>query len=100
MLDSVFCAFLNLLFFFLSIWLFQSQYDGMLVYDCKAVDPNSGAAGIIDYSFNIQVRGRPTLSENTAEFRINPVTCIIRAQIVYDREQVDSYVVSITSSNL
>ena len=72
------------------IFPFQSQYRGMLVYDCRAHDVNSGNAGIIDYSFNVN----QSLVGATNEFRINPVTCIIRAQIVYDREQVDSYVVS------
>jgi hypothetical protein len=72
----------------------QSQYTGMLIYDCKANDLNTGQAGIVDYAFNVLVNDQPKLVQNTSEFRINPVTCIIRAEIVFDREQVFTYVVS------
>ncbi|KAK7507306.1 hypothetical protein BaRGS_00001241 [Batillaria attramentaria] len=78
-----------------SIDVLESQYLGMLVYDCKATDRNPGNAGIIDYSFNV----RQDLVQKTPEFRINPVTCIIRAEMVYDREQVESYVVTIVAKD-
>lgn len=69
----------------------QSQYLGMLVYKCKAADPNPQDAGILDYFFLI----KDQLVSATNEFRINRVTCVIRAEVVFDREAVSSYVVSL-----
>ena len=62
----------------------------MLVYDCHAKDVNRGDAGLIDYSFNM-ADGGVTRADG---FSINPITCVIRSEIVLDREAVDSYVVS------
>lgn len=73
---------------------FQSQYLGMLVYDVHAEDGDKGSNGIIDYGFYYD--GQYT--NRTPEFRMNRVTGVIRAEIVYDREAVDRYTVSVVSA--
>lgn len=62
----------------------------MLVYDVSARDLDSGVNGIVDYSFIYD--GHST--QRTPEFRINKATGVIHAEIVYDRENVNQYVVS------
>ncbi|XP_025090736.1 cadherin-87A-like isoform X2 [Pomacea canaliculata] len=76
-----------------SIDVLESQYLGMLVYKCKAADPNPQDAGILDYFFLI----KDQLVSATNEFRINRVTCVIRAEVVFDREAVSSYVLTIVA---
>ncbi|XP_070186154.1 cadherin-87A-like isoform X2 [Littorina saxatilis] len=78
-----------------SIEVLESQYRGMLVYDCQATDLNSGLAGIIDFSFNVQRNLTPT----TSQFRINPITGVITAEVVFDREQVYSYVLTVVAKD-
>ncbi|KAH9513025.1 hypothetical protein Btru_035621 [Bulinus truncatus] len=78
------------------IYVLESQYDGMLVYGAKAVDNNTGANGIVDYYF---VANRNYLVSNTSEFRINQITGVIRAEIVYDREQRDRYFLTLMAKD-
>ncbi|KAL8591922.1 hypothetical protein ACOMHN_039975 [Nucella lapillus] len=78
-----------------SITVLESQYDGMLVYDCLATDEDTGKAGIVDYYFNY----KGFLNSTTPEFRINKVTGVISATVVYDREQVPSYVLNIVAQD-
>lgn len=61
----------------------------MLVYDVSAKDVDSGDNGRVDYSFIYN--GEET--QETPEFRINRITGVISANIVYDRERVSRYVV-------
>lgn len=61
----------------------------MLVYDVEAKDSDRNDNGIIDYGF--YVNGVYTTITN--EFRINPITGVIRAEKVYDRETRDRYLV-------
>lgn len=61
----------------------------MLVYDISARDEDSGVNGVVDYSF---IYNGETL-QATPEFKINKLTGVIQAEIVYDREKVDKYVV-------
>ena len=68
----------------------QSQYEGMLVYNAKADDTNVGKSGVVDYYF----LDGDNLSSKTAEFRINRVTGVIRAEVEFDREEQDTYFVS------
>ncbi|XP_055876321.1 cadherin-87A-like [Biomphalaria glabrata] len=74
----------------------ESQYDGMLVYGAKAVDNNTGPNGIVDYFF---VVNQNELVSATPEFRINQVTGVIRAEIVYDRERRDSYFLTLMAKD-
>ena len=62
----------------------------MLVYDVEAKDSDRNDNGIVDYGF--YVNGVYTTFTN--EFRINPITGVIRAEKVYDRETRDRYLVS------
>ena len=75
------------------VFILQEQYNGMLVYDVSAKDQDFGKNGIVDYSFIYN--GEDT--QNTPEFNINRVTGVISAEIVYDRERVNRYVVGIHS---
>ena len=68
----------------------QTQYRGMLVYDVKAVDDDTGVNGILDYSFIYEGK----TANSTPEFRINSVTGVISAKVRFDRETQDRYVVS------
>lgn len=77
-IDIVLCL------FFIS---FQSQYLGMYVYQVKAQDPDQGPSGLMTYSFLVD----KTITQKTADFMINPVTGVIRAETVFDREQKDLY---------
>lgn len=61
----------------------------MLIYDVSARDEDSGENGRVDYSFIYN--GEET--QETPEFRINRITGVISANIVYDRERVSRYVV-------
>jgi len=72
------------------IFCVQEQYNGMLIYDVLARDGDTGNNGIVDYSFIYN--GEQT--QETPEFKINRVTGVISANIVYDRERVPRYVVS------
>ena len=74
---------------------FQSQYLGMIVYDVHASDSDNGNNGIIDYGFF----DKGVFKNQTDEFQINSITGVISARIVFDREQVDRYVVSIVIKN-
>ena len=78
--------------------IFQSQYLGMLVYDAHAEDNDTGITGIVDYSFLVPGQG---YVQQTPAFGINPVTGVIRAEKVYDREGPEPrYVVSKKIINL
>ncbi|XP_041362430.1 cadherin-87A-like [Gigantopelta aegis] len=66
-----------------TISVLESQYLGMLVYDAHAEDNDTGTTGLVDYSFLVPGQGYVA---KTPAFRINPVTGVIRAEIVYDRE--------------
>jgi len=72
----------------MTIKVLESQYRGMLVYDAKAEDDDTGQNGKIDYFFIYE--GQTT--DRTPEFRINRVTGMIRAQVIFDRERVPRYV--------
>ncbi|ESO87059.1 hypothetical protein LOTGIDRAFT_229249 [Lottia gigantea] len=76
-----------------SIDVLESQYLGMLVYDCHAIDDDKGQSGIVDFGFIHDGK----FTNQTAEFHINSVTGVIRAEIVYDREQVDSYLLQLVA---
>lgn len=65
----------------------ESQYLGMYVYQVKAQDPDQGPSGLMTYSFLVD----KTITQKTADFMINPVTGVIRAETVFDREQKDLY---------
>ncbi|XP_012934695.1 cadherin-87A isoform X2 [Aplysia californica] len=69
------------------VYVLESQYEGMLVYDAKAKDENKGPNGIVNYYFI----HNSNLVSNTSEFRINRVTGVIRAEVIFDREKVDRY---------
>nr|XP_034314660.1 cadherin-87A isoform X2 [Crassostrea gigas] len=71
----------------MTINVLEEQYLGMLVYDVEAKDSDRNDNGIIDYGF--YVNGVYTTITN--EFRINPITGVIRAEKVYDRETRDRY---------
>lgn len=68
----------------------------MLVYDVEAEDLDSGSNGMVDYMF--YTSNGTTVA--TPEFRINPITGVIRAERVYDREEIDRYVVRVFSQPL
>ena len=70
-------------------FVFQEQYKGMLVLDVLAKDEDSGENGRLYYSFIYEGE----VTQSTPEFTINAVTGVIRARIVFDRENVDRYVV-------
>ncbi|XP_060576432.1 cadherin-87A-like isoform X2 [Ruditapes philippinarum] len=72
----------------MTIFVLEEQYNGMLVYDVSARDEDSGVNGLVDYSFIYN--GIDT--QATPDFKINKVTGVIQAEIVYDREKVDKYV--------
>lgn len=65
----------------------ESQYLGMYVYQVRAEDPDTGPSGLLTYSFLVDQRSAQT----TGDFRINPVTGVIRAERVFDREEIDFY---------
>ncbi|KAL5017401.1 hypothetical protein ScPMuIL_006990 [Solemya velum] len=71
----------------MTIFVLESQYLGMLVYEVLARDRDSGLNGVVDYGFY----DLGVFTRNTSEFRINSVTGVIRAEIVYDREKEDRY---------
>ncbi|XP_050390915.1 cadherin-87A [Patella vulgata] len=75
----------------MTIDVLESQYYGMFIYDCHAEDDDDGPSGVIDYGF---MHGG-VFTNQTKEFHINRVTGVIRAEIVYDREQVDRYFLQI-----
>ena len=60
------------------------------MYNAKADDTNVGKSGVVDYYF----LDGDNLSSKTAEFRINRVTGVIRAEVEFDREEQDTYFVS------
>ena len=62
------------------------------MYDVKARDPDSGYNGVVEYMFVHEGEE----SVRTPEFQINPITGVIQAEIIYDREKVDRYVVCTT----
>ncbi|XP_053380396.1 cadherin EGF LAG seven-pass G-type receptor 2-like [Mercenaria mercenaria] len=72
----------------MTIYVLEEQYNGMLVYDISARDDDTGVNGIVDYSFIYN--GDTT--QRTPDFRINKYTGVIHAEIVYDREKIDKYV--------
>ncbi|XP_071106393.1 cadherin-87A-like [Haliotis cracherodii] len=78
-----------------SIEVLESQYLGMLVYDVEAVDSDNSDSGIVDYGF--YYLGNYTIK--TPEFSINPVTGVIKAEIVYDREAVPRYVLLLSAKD-
>ena len=57
----------------------------------KAKDDGEGDNGLITYGFYYNNQ----FVAETPNFRINPITGIITARAVYDRETRDEYVVSI-----
>ncbi|BFZ17793.1 hypothetical protein BsWGS_20832 [Bradybaena similaris] len=73
----------------------ESQYDGMLVYAAKALDDDPGANGVVDYYFLVNNQNISA----TPEFRINRVTGVIRAEVVFDREQRDQYVLNLLAKD-
>ncbi|KAJ8318933.1 hypothetical protein KUTeg_004024 [Tegillarca granosa] len=73
----------------MTIEVLESQYLGMLVFQVSARDDDRGTNGLIDYGFSV---GNQTLSATSPEFRINPLTGVIRAERVFDREERDRYV--------
>ena len=60
------------------------------MYSAKATDDNVGENGVVDYYF----LERDNLNHKTADFRINRVTGVIRAEVEFDREEKDTYFVS------
>ncbi|KAL4240786.1 Protocadherin-16 [Mactra antiquata] len=79
----------------MTIYVLEEQYKGMLVYDVSARDVDTGDNGVVDYSFIYD--GETT--QSTPEFNINRVTGVIHAEIVYDRELVDRYVLLLNASD-
>ena len=75
------------MFFFFHL---QELYNGMIVYRVVAVDFDTGRNGVVEYMFVHE--GQETVV--TPEFQINPITGVITARIIYDREKLDRYVVS------
>lgn len=71
-----------------TIFVLEEQYNGMFVYDVSAVDDDSGLNGVVDYYFVHVGEQRAA----TDEFLINRVTGVIQAEIIYDREKRDKYV--------
>ncbi|CAL1530727.1 unnamed protein product [Lymnaea stagnalis] len=78
------------------IYVLESQYDGMLVYASKANDTDVGPNGIVDYYF---LANGGMLVSNTSEFNMNRVTGVIRAEVVFDREQVPSYFLTLVAKD-
>lgn len=69
----------------------QEQYLGMIVYDVEATDEDTGINSIVDYSFETAQGDNVT---RTPDFMINPITGVIRAERVFDREERERYTVS------
>lgn len=67
----------------------QSQYKGMVVYQVRAESPDTGPKGRIKYMF----LASSLTSQSTKEFYINPITGVISALRIFDREEKDSYIV-------
>ncbi|XP_067673629.1 cadherin-87A-like [Haliotis asinina] len=78
-----------------TIEVLESQYLGMLVYDVEAVDDDNSNSGIVDYGFYYL----GTYTTRTPEFSINPVTGVIKAEIVYDREARSRYVLLLSAKD-
>ncbi|XP_064617342.1 cadherin-87A-like [Liolophura sinensis] len=72
----------------MTIFVLEEQYLGMIVYDVEAKDDDTGVNSIVDYSFETALGDNVT---RTPEFRINPITGVIRAERVFDREERDRY---------
>ncbi|XP_074648131.1 cadherin-87A-like isoform X2 [Tubulanus polymorphus] len=70
-----------------TITVLENQYLGMLIYQVLAIDDDEGPSGQITYGFMYG----DTFVSATPEFRINPITGVIRAEQVYDREFIDTY---------
>ncbi|XP_033755014.1 LOW QUALITY PROTEIN: cadherin-23-like [Pecten maximus] len=79
----------------MSINVLESQYLGMLVYDVHASDSDRGVNGMVDYGFY----HNGVYTTATPEFMINSITGVIRAQRVYDREEVDRYVLLLSAKD-
>ncbi|GFO04281.1 cadherin-87a [Plakobranchus ocellatus] len=77
------------------IYVLESQYEGMLVYSAKAVDQNVGENGVVDYFF----MDGDQLTHRTADFRINRVTGVIRAEVEFDREEQDTYYLTLLAKD-
>ncbi|GFR67788.1 cadherin-87A, partial [Elysia marginata] len=77
------------------IYVLESQYEGMLVYSAKATDDNVGENGVIDY----YILDKDELKDRTAEFRINRVTGVIRAEVEFDREEKDTYFLTLRAKD-
>ncbi|RUS73609.1 hypothetical protein EGW08_018632 [Elysia chlorotica] len=75
------------------IYVLESQYEGMLVYSAKASDSNNGLSGVVDYYFLDGVNS----NSRTDEFRINRVTGVIRAEVEFDREEQDTYFLTLVA---
>lgn len=72
----------------MTISVLESQYLGMIVYDVHAEDVDRGDNGVIDYYFYVNGNN----IDHTDEFYINPITGVITARVVLDREQRSRYV--------
>ncbi|XP_060081087.1 cadherin-87A-like [Ylistrum balloti] len=79
----------------MSIDVLESQYLGMWVYDVHASDIDEGVNGVVDYGFY----HNGVYTTSTPEFMINSITGVIRAQRVYDREEVDRYVLLLSAKD-
>ncbi|GAB1602787.1 cadherin-87A-like isoform X1, partial [Argonauta hians] len=73
----------------------ESQYKGMFVYQVKAESPNRGPNGQIKYMFRV----RASTSQSTEEFYINPITGVISALRIFDREEQDTYVLQLIAQD-
>ena len=79
----------GLMYFYTVYFCSQEQYKGMFVIRVLAEDPDSGPNGIVDYMFVHEGNENQT----TGRFYINRITGVIHAEIEYDRERQDKYVV-------
>ncbi|CAI9717000.1 cadherin-87A-like isoform X1 [Octopus vulgaris] len=73
----------------------ESQYKGMFVYRVRAESPDTGPKGRIKYMF----LASSLTSQSTNEFYINPLTGVISALRIFDREEKDSYTLQVIAQD-
>ncbi|XP_013394251.1 cadherin-87A-like, partial [Lingula anatina] len=70
-----------------TIEVLENQYVGLVVTDKPyAVDDDDGPSGKITYGFYDN-----RFVKETPEFTINPITGVISAKVIFDREEKDTY---------
>uniref|UniRef100_A0A0L8G475 Cadherin domain-containing protein n=1 Tax=Octopus bimaculoides TaxID=37653 RepID=A0A0L8G475_OCTBM len=73
----------------------ESQYKGMFIYQVRAESPDTGPKGRIKYMF----LASSLTSQSTNEFYINPITGVISALRIFDREEKDTYTLQVVAQD-